>query len=122
MNNELIIKNERALKLAVETLRLYDEQIKAMEGEAKQIRAKILEAMVAENLKTFQNDIVSFNRIMPAKRTLNTTEAQNWLIEKDLLADFQTLDENAVMKAFPQFVNETAGTEYVKITFKGEIS
>ena len=118
-NNELIINNEKHLKKAVETMELFDKQITTMKAEYNKIKKAILEAMQEENAKALETDYVKFNRIMPYKKSLLKTDATNFLIEKDLLDTFQVLDEKAVMKAFPKYVQESEGKEYLKITFKG---
>jgi len=118
-NNELIINNEKHLKKSVETMELIDKQISTMKSEYDNIKKAILEAMQEENAKALETDYVKFNRIMPYKKSLLQTDVTNFLIEKDLLDAFQVLDEKAVMRAFPQFIQELAGKEYLKVTFKG---
>ena len=118
--NDLIIRDNEKLQIAVNTLQLYDQQIKDMTDESKRLKEQIRLSMVTEDLKLYENDFVKFNRILPYKKGLKRTEAQNYLIEKDLTDDFMVLDEKAVIKAFPKFVNEVEGTEYLKISYKGE--
>lgn len=118
--NDLIIRDDEKLQIAVNTLQLYDQQIKDMTDESKRLKEQIRLSMVTEDLKLYENDFVKFNRILPYKKGLKRTEAQNYLIEKDLTDDFMVLDEKAVIKAFPKFVDEVEGTEYLKISYKGE--
>ena len=115
--NELMIRNEKSISTAVDTINLMNLQIKGMQEEVASLKAKILEEMQAENLKlvSFPDLGIEFNRIVPVKKTLSATDATNYLLEKEILEDFQVLDTKKVMAAFPEFVNESDGTEYVKI-------
>ena len=116
MDELTIINDESQIRIATETIETYEKQMKFMESEVKRIKKLIHDAMVAENYKVVELCGYKFNRIIPFKKTLKTEEATNFLIEKDLLENFQTLDGKKVMASFPEFVDEVESTEYLKIT------
>ena len=116
MDELKIINDESQIRIATETIETYEKQIKFMESEVKRIKKIIHDAMVADNYKVIEMCGYKFNRITPFKKTLKTDDATNFLIEKDLLENFQMLDEKKVMASFPEFVEEVESTECLKIT------
>ena len=116
MEELAIIEDKSAMTQAVETVKMYEQQIKTMESEVKRIKSLILKSMQDNNIKTLEIVGHKFNRIMPEKKKLREDDATNYLIEKDLLQDFQVLDTKKVMSAFPEFVEVLDGTEYLSIT------
>ena len=118
MDELKIINDESQIRIATETIETYEKQMKFMESEVKRIKKLIHDAMIDENYKVVELCGYKFNRIIPFRNFLKTDDATNFLIEKDLLDNFQMLDEKKVMASFPEFVEEVESTEYLKITKK----
>lgn len=116
MNEIAIYEDESQMKIAIETIGLYQQQIKSMEAEVDRIKSTILKAMQENGIKIVEIAGAKFNMITPDKKVLNVDKATNYLIEKDLLQDFQTLDTKKVTNAFPEFVDIECGTSYLKIS------
>jgi FtsZ-binding cell division protein ZapB len=120
MNELAIFENEEQMSMAIDAIELYQMQIRSMEEEIDRIKSSILTAMQKHGVGVVDVLEHRFNRIVPTKKKLMEKEATNWLIEKDLLRDYMTLDTKKVTTSFPQFVEETLGTEYLKISKRGE--
>jgi len=116
MNELAIYEDESQMKIAIETIGLYQQQIKSMEAEIERIKDTILKAMQDNGLKIVEVAGAKFNRITPSKKVLDQAKAEAFLIEHDLLNSYMVLDTKKVTQSFPQFVNEDEGTEYLKIT------
>jgi hypothetical protein len=116
MNELAIYEDEAQMRIAIETINLYQEQIKNMESEVDRIKKLILTAMQENGLKIVEVAGAKFNRITPSKKVLDQSSAEAYLIKHDLLNSYMILDTKKVMGSFPQFVAEDEGTEYLKIS------
>jgi Mg2+ and Co2+ transporter CorA len=120
MNKLAIFENEEQMSMAIDAIDLYQTQIRSMEKEVERIKNSILTAMQKNGVGVVDVLEHRFSRISATKKVLREADATNYLIQRDLLKDFQTLDTKKVINSFPEFVDNVDGKEYLKISKRGD--